>query len=323
MEINTSSNNCIFCDSQSCKTDKSSISGTFLTERYCVCDNCGSYFATGVERGLLKGYDKTKTYCYLYHNKGGKTPYIIPREEFENLKISGSNGIYNLTPEIVENWYPKTFAEKVDLILTKLDELADYEGAHITLPSDASALFFCSAEHPDAYHVQIDYIYKFLSQSGYITGRIFDFQLTPKAYEHIYELKKKHKNSKNVFVAMKFGEETKDIREAIKAGIESAGYKAVIMDEFEHNNQIVPEMLYQIRESRFVIAELSHHNNGAYYEAGYAAGAGKEVIQICSEEAVRSNLHFDVQQANSITYSTDRLDELPAKIRKRIEATVS
>jgi len=66
---------------------------------------------------------------------------------------------------------------------------------------------------------------------------------------------------------MKFGEETKELREKIKEGLK--GFNVRIMDEIEHNHQIVPEMLYEIRNSRFVIAELSHHNNGAYYEAGY------------------------------------------------------
>ena len=77
---------------------------------------------------------------------------------------------------------------------------------------------------------------------------------------------------------------------------------------------------YEIKNSRFVIAELSHHNNGAYYEAGYAYGLNKEVIHICSEEALNNELHFDVKQVNTITYKN--VDEIPEKLKRRIKATI-
>ncbi len=117
---------------------------------------------------------------------------------------------------------------------------------------------------------------------------------------------------------MKFGDETINLRKKLKEGIESAGFHARIMDEIEHNQQIVPEMLYEIRNSRYVIAELSHHNNGAYYEAGYALGNGKEAIHICQNEELKKGVHFDVAPINMITY--DSIDELPEKIKKRIQA---
>lgn len=144
--------------------------------------------------------------------------------------------------------------------------------------------------------------------------------LSAKAWERIYELQKTQSNNKNVFVAMKFGKETEELREKLKEGIREAGYEPIIMDEVEHNHQIVPEMLYQIKNSKFIIAELSHHNNGAYYEAGYALGLGKEVLHICKKSELTSGLHFDVAQVNTIVY--DDIEELPAKIVKRIKATI-
>ena len=92
------------------------------------------------------------------------------------------------------------------------------------------------------------------------------------------------------------------------------------MGEIQHNHQIVPEMLYEIKNSRFVVAELSQHNNGAYYEAGYALGLGKEVIHICSEKELKSKLHFDVAQINTITYKD--VNEIADKLKKRIQVTI-
>ena len=121
---------------------------------------------------------------------------------------------------------------------------------------------------------------------------------------------------------MSFAGETASLRKVLKQAILKAGYFPILIDEVQYNGQIVPEMLYQIRESRFVIAELSHHNNGAYYEAGYALGLGKEVIHICEEEAMGSKLHFDVKQVNTITYKADDLDGLKERLIKRIQATI-
>ena len=93
------------------------------------------------------------------------------------------------------------------------------------------------------------------------------------------------------------------------------------MDEIEHNHQIVPEMLYEIREARFVIAELTGHNNGAYFEAGYALGFGKDVIQVCQKSKFGEDGHFDVKQVNSVLW--ENTDDLTTKLIARIKATVT
>lgn len=185
---------------------------------------------------------------------------------------------------------------------------------------------------PEIYQDQILYIRNCLKDLEYIgfsslacVGDLkwshkITIQLKPKGFSRIYELNKTQANNKKVFVAMKFGTETDALRAKIKEGIIKAGYEPIIMDEVEHNHQIVPEMLYQIKNSRFVIAELSHHNNGAYYEAGYALGMGKEVIHICKKDELKSGLHFDVAQVNTLVY--ENIDLIPDLLAKRIKATI-
>jgi nucleoside 2-deoxyribosyltransferase len=51
----------------------------------------------------------------------------------------------------------------------------------------------------------------------------------------------------------------------------------------------------EIKKARFVVVELSHSNNGAYWEAGFAKGLGKPVIYMYSEEiGGQKRPHFDV-----------------------------
>ena len=59
-----------------------------------------------------------------------------------------------------------------------------------------------------------------------------------------------------------------------------------------------------IRRCRFVIADLSDGNNGAYWESGFAEGLGKPVIYICNAEKA-DKTHFDTNHRQTIRWSTD------------------
>lgn len=85
----------------------------------------------------------------------------------------------------------------------------------------------------------------------------------------------------------------------------------------QHNNLITPEILKHIRDSKFVVADLTHQNNGAYFEEGYAMGIGKPVIQLCQKD---TKLHFDIAQKNTIMWDTE--GDIPHRLTNRIRATI-
>ena len=91
----------------------------------------------------------------------------------------------------------------------------------------------------------------------------------------------------------------------------------IFIDEVEHNDFITPELLKYIRDSKFVVVDLSHQNNGAYFEEGYAMGLGKPVIQLCKKDV---RLHFDIAQKNTIIWETE--EEIPERLKNRIIATI-
>ena len=147
-------------------------------------------------------------------------------------------------------------------------------------------------------------------------------ELKPDGWQRLDELQKNASQyARNVFVAMSFAEDMASIRESIKKAITECGYVPRIMDEIEHNHQIVPEMLYEIRQAKFVIAELTGHNNGAYFEAGYALGNGKEVIQLCRKDKFGEDGHFDVKQVNTILW--EDTEDLQKRLTNRIKATMN
>lgn len=121
----------------------------------------------------------------------------------------------------------------------------------------------------------------------------------------------------SVFVAMSFGKQMMETRKVIIDVIEEYGYDAMLIDIKEHNNQIVPEILFEIAKSTFVIADLTEHKTGVYLEIGYALAKQKQVILTCKDTDFDSR-HFDVSQINIIKWKDKR--DLEERLRGRIKS---
>ncbi|MBO6263745.1 MAG: hypothetical protein J6N93_05695 [Clostridia bacterium] len=283
---------------------------------YYRCENGCGFFAPNLEFNektdeisyFNYSYSRNKLKSYLFYHKSDLRPILLSQEEFSKIGTNGFVKIYNLTPEMVENWYPKTFAEKIDYILLYLAKKTDYLGQQIIIRADEiSRLFFQKNElnsgNNNDWLNEAKFIFDFLSERYLIkyhelvgplgthlamlvrgTFNHIQVSLTTNAFDIIEPIQRDENKNKNVFVSMAFNKGTENTREAIRQGIIGAGYSPEFIDEIIHNRQIVPEMLRLIRESRFLILDISEPNFGAYYEAGYAAGLGKEVIVCCKKE---------------------------------------
>lgn len=131
-------------------------------------------------------------------------------------------------------------------------------------------------------------------------------------------------NSKNVFIAMAFTDNERlkvssEVRDVIKTALDSEGWKALIVDEIDHNDGIMDKVIASIHQSRFVIAELTYQKTGVYYEAGYAKGRGLQVIHIVNKKDLEF-CHFDVKHLNLVIWENS--EELTEKLINRIKATI-
>jgi hypothetical protein len=122
--------------------------------------------------------------------------------------------------------------------------------------------------------------------------------------------------SGQAFVAMSFARKLNAAySNGIKPAIRSAGYKPMIIRMKEHANKIDEEIIDEIRKSTFLIADLTCHRGGVYFEAGIAKGYGVPVIWSCRKDDLK-NLHFDIRQFNCIDWRTP--DELATRLKRRI-----
>ena len=96
------------------------------------------------------------------------------------------------------------------------------------------------------------------------------------------------------------------VKPVVKDGI---GYDLVDMRDVSRAGVIDNIMRVQIRDSAFVIADLTHDNHGAYWEAGYAEGLGKPVVYICEktkfEGSEEDKPHFDTNHCTTVLWSKD------------------
>jgi predicted HTH transcriptional regulator len=108
-----------------------------------------------------------------------------------------------------------------------------------------------------------------------------------------------------LFVAMSFRTEEEpslvDYFEAMRRAVNKAGLPFNIrrIDLVEGDYEISQEIMRQIDESKIVIIDFTLNPSNVYFEAGYARGCRKEIIQTARKETL---LEFDVKNWRTIFY---------------------
>ena len=161
-----------------------------------------------------------------------------------------------------------------------------------------------------------------------IDGTIFmDVNLSLDGWEKYAAEKRGGFDGNYGFIAMKFCDPQLDVfvREVVKPAIrQELHIELVDLRDVAQAGIIDDIMRVKIRDAKFIIADLTHDNNGAYWEAGYAEGLGKPVIYICEKAKFENTrTHFDVNHCTTVPWSTDDssgfCDELIAVLRRSLE----
>lgn len=123
-----------------------------------------------------------------------------------------------------------------------------------------------------------------------------DFLLTPSGWQRYEELKRGTAQSRKAFMAMKFGDENLDriFNDCFVPAVKKTGFSLERVDTNPEAGLIDDKIRVDIRNSRFIIADLTDENRGVYWEAGYAEGLGKPVIYTCKKKYFDEHkTHFD------------------------------
>lgn len=108
----------------------------------------------------------------------------------------------------------------------------------------------------------------------------------------------------------------KQIEDTIGRAVRKAGYDPYFVDKDLSPKDINQMVLENIQSCKFAIIDFTTQNRGAYYEAGYARGIGKKVIQTFRQEKANDNLHFDIRSIHTEFWET--YDDLFTKLLNSI-----
>lgn len=151
------------------------------------------------------------------------------------------------------------------------------------------------------------------------------YRLKPAGWVRFDELNRRIVHGHNAFMAMKFGDVMLDkvLRDCFQPAAARAGFTLKALNEQPSAGLIDNQIRAAIRAARFVLADLSHDNNGAYFEAGFAEGLGLPVIYTCEAEKFDAKkTHFDTNHMQTIKWKVDRLDEAGAALTATIRNTL-
>lgn len=138
---------------------------------------------------------------------------------------------------------------------------------------------------------------------------VFDLEPTLLGWD-AYEREAKGKlDGRTAIIAMKFGDPDLDafVDNVVKPAVTEAGYELERVSDRPRAGVIDQVMRVKIRDAPFVLADLSHDNNGAYWEAGFAEGLGKPVIYLCqTDKWSTTKTHFDTNHCETIDWHPEK-----------------
>ena len=139
--------------------------------------------------------------------------------------------------------------------------------------------------------------------------------------------------SQQGFIAMWFNEDIrKQIAPTIEKAIQDAGYTPLLIIRDLRTHSIPDQIVHQLRQSRFVVADLTSHllsdndelgRRNVYYEAGFAAGADLEVIFTCRKNCYApEKVASDIRHFNVVLWGDQDLESFRQELQERILARV-
>ena len=264
-----------------------------------------------------------------YYGRNTFWRFYYDEAETSNNEKNNIN-VHNLFAE-----YPQNATERLDKMLLNISKKYPNLGTTILLDCLDYPFFYIDTLHAASTsdfsyanaEAELYGCYKILSEMGYVSiVHEQQYLITGEGWKKIGELQKKADEINQGFIAMKYGSETDSISKAFEEAIDKhCHYFPFRMDKLHYNGQIVPEMLYQIERSKFLVVDVTYPNYGAYFEAGYGMALGKEVILCCERSKLDSSNrieapHFDIIQHGMVVW--DDKEDLVQRLSERIEATV-
>lgn len=181
------------------------------------------------------------------------------------------------------------------------------------------------------------YIVEHATDQGLLDGKVVlsmgsvphfgPMRLTFRGWELYEELQHNHSTSRTAFMAMQFGDTELNAVYAscFQPAVGATGFTLKKLDEGQPAGLIDDRLRVEIRQARFLIADLTHQNRGAYWEAGFAEGLGRPVIYTCRKDVFEDETkgpHFDTNHHLTVMWEPGKLEDAAIRLKNTIWATL-
>lgn len=132
-------------------------------------------------------------------------------------------------------------------------------------------------------------------------------------------------------MAMQFGDEelNRVVKDCFKPAVKAAGFELRLLTEGQPAGLIDDQLRAALRTARFVIADLTHGNHGAYWEAGFAEGLGRPVIYTCRknewdqrDQPSELKVHFDTNHHLTVIWDPENLGDAATRLTTTTRASL-
>jgi hypothetical protein len=144
-------------------------------------------------------------------------------------------------------------------------------------------------------------------------------------WQRYEELRTQSTVSRSAFMAMSF--RNADVRTAYSScfqpAVTATGFDLHAVNDPSQAGLIDLRIEVGIRRAKFVVADLTDANSGAYWEAGFAHGMGKPVIYTCEKRFFEANkTHFDTSHHYTVVWDLGDLPSAEGDLKTVIRATL-
>ncbi len=224
-------------------------------------------------------------------------------------------------------------SEQVDNLVAWLAENAEYPG-HKLILSPTPNRADIGAPSDEAWFMIVKHLLdrKLADGSIYPGGRNATLNLSVEGWSYYDEIARKGFRTRKAVMAMPFGYEALNnvYDTCFKPAVKRTGFELIRLDEAAPAGSIDDRLRVEIRTSRFLIADLTLGNQGAYWEAGFAEGIGKPVIYTCERSFFKQEppyqdsggIHFDTGHLHTVIWDYGDTAAAAQSLATTIRATL-
>jgi hypothetical protein len=283
-----------------------------------VCPRCGTFVLSGT---LIAMLPHTLT---AHADAAAKISHALRRAQETNREVEFTTATIS---ELIKRPLPRP-QEQADLLIRWLAHNLSGPGEMVSISAQTHSGII-GAKTPSGFALILDHLFSVGLLVGQSKGKSVQGEvlatLSFQGWEYYEKLAKGGGVYRKAFMAMKFGDATLEnmLINVFKPAAVKAGFDLFKLDDIPKAGLIDDRMRVEIQAADFMVADLTHDNLGAYWEAGYAEGLGKPVIYTCERSKFEATkTHFDTNHHLTIVWEEASPEAACDRLKATIRATL-